>query len=145
MNTLSSPNATNPLQRFGNPRNPRGPMKGKAPALVVRLTIRPFLCPVCPTLGTHSSRFRLMLVGPSICLSFESSPHAVFSYDHSGSSTHATRARLAGFLQLSVTLSPDPPDRTGLQRWVFSISPTSVPGSLFPILFTHGANSGFNT
>ena len=88
-----------------------------------------------------------MDAGRSTNMTFlESLPHAV-SYDHSGSSTHAARAHFAGFFQLSVAPSPSPPDRTGLQRWIFSIAPTGIPRSLFlfPILFTHGANSGFDT
>jgi len=148
MNTLSSPNATNPLQRFGKHQNPRGSRKGKSPALVIRPTIKTFLCPVRPTLGMRSSRFRLILVGPPTCLSFQgptSYLRTSFSYDHSGFSTHAARAHLAGFLQLPVARSPDPPDPTRLQRWVFPNAPTSISGSLFPILFTHGANTGFDT
>ena len=148
VNTLSSPNATDPLQRFGKQQNPRGSRKGKSPALVIRPTIKPFLCPVRPTLGRRSSR--LILVSPSTRLLL-SRAHLTpylrtpFSYDRSRFSTHAARAHLAGFLQLSVARSPDPPDPTRLQRRVFLIAPTNISGSLFPILFTHGANTGFDT
>jgi hypothetical protein len=138
---MGSPNATIPLHR------PCESRKGKFPTfkLVIRLTLKPCPFSVRSTLGIHSSRL-WNLVGPLMSPSSESLPHAMPSFLlHSRSSSHADRTHLSGFLQLSDAHGHCAPDCTGLQRWEFSIAPTSVPGNFFRILFTHGVDSSFDS